>query len=379
MRTQIDPFKLERYFAKYEFNVKYLLSSSDCDGFSMQYVLSCAEHGEDKLWQHLTLGYTDSLGHPLLRDAIAAHYNTIKRENVFVLSPGETNYMLMHLLLKPGDEVVCMQPSYQSLYQVAKSIGCNIRWWKSHEGKFNVDNLRELVTEKTKLLIVNFPHNPTGFYPSSDELNQIVAIASRYNTIVFADEMYHKLVDDPKHINDSLCDLYPNSVSLWGMAKSFGLAGLRIGWIATHNRDLLQKMQEMKDYLTICSSAPSEVLSMIALNNSEQFIEVNLIKIRANRKVFNDFVSRNLHIFPNYTEPTAGSTAFVPINLSELGTYETTLAYANHVVSTYGIMLIPAEMFEFGSEHLRIGFGRENMPEALAAWERTFPIFAPQK
>lgn len=369
----MEPFKLERYFAQYEFQAKYLLSSSDCDGFSMQYVLSCAEHGEDQLWRNLTLGYTESLGHPILRDAIAAHYNTIKRENVFVLSPGEANYILMHLVLHPGDEVVCMKPSYQSLYQVAKSIGCKIKWWQpSSNGNYDTGELAELVTEKTRLLIVNFPHNPTGYYPSRDELNEVVRIASRFNTLVFADEMYHKLIDNPALMNDSLCDIYQNAVSLWGMAKSFGLAGLRIGWVATHNLQLLHKMQQMKDYLTICNSAPSEILSMIALNNSEQFIEVNLRKIRKNRNLFNDFVNHNRNIFSEYKEPVAGSTAFVKLNLSAAGNFNNTLEYTDYIVRQYGIMLIPSEMFEYESGYLRVGFGRENMPEALAAWERTF-------
>lgn len=364
----IDPFKLERYFARYEFNVKYLLSSSDCDGFSMQYVLNAAEHGELKLWDSLTLGYTDSLGHPLLREAISKHYNSIKPDEVFVLSPGEANFILMNVLLKPGDEVVCMRPAYQSLYQVASSLGCNlVHWEMTADGSYNTDDLSKLVTSKTRMLIVNFPHNPTGYYPSKEELNRIIEIARKNNTFIFSDEMYHKLVDDPAHLNDSMADLYENCISLWGTAKSFGLAGLRIGWVVTHNRELLAKMQHYKDYFTICNSAPAEVLTMIALNNSEKFIEVNLTKIRENKKHFAAFVNRHPQIFPSYKETSAGSTAFV-----ELNTGKATLQYAEELVQETGIMLVPAEMFEYGQKHIRIGFGRANMPDALSVWESTF-------
>lgn len=365
---QIDPFNLERYFARYEFNVKYLLSSSDCDGFSMQYVLNAAEHGELQLWENLALGYTDSLGHPLLREAISKHYNTIKPDEVFVLSPGEANFILMNLLLKPGDEVVCMRPAYQSLYQVAKSLGCKLVYWNmTNEGGFNVDDLNGLVTAKTRMLIVNFPHNPTGYYPSEEELNRIIEIARRNNTFIFADEMYHKLVHNPAKLNDSLADRYENFISLWGTAKSFGLAGLRIGWVVSHNKQLLQKMQHYKDYFTICNSAPAEILTMIALNNSEKFIEVNLSKIRQNKKHFADFVNKHPQVFPSYKEPMAGSTAFV-----EISTGVTTLEYAEKTVQQTGIMLVPAEMFEYGHKHVRIGFGRMNMPEALSVWESAF-------
>lgn len=361
-----EPFKLERYFAEYEFNVRYLLSSSDCDGYSMNYVLSCAEHGELELWNSLMLGYTDSLGHLLLRDAIAHHYNTIKRDDVLVLSPGEANYFIMQLCLEKGDEVVCMRPAYQSLYQIAETMGCSLRYWEPDaQGVFNVDDLATLVTSQTRMIIVNFPHNPTGFYPSKEELNRIIAIASKHNTLLFSDEMYHKLVHDPARLNDSLCDLYENAISLWGTAKSFGLAGLRIGWIATHNHELLQKIAHFKDYTTICSSAPSEILTMIALNNSERFIEVNLEKIRRNKQIFASFVEKHPGLFNNYRETSAGSTAFIRINIEE-----PTLNYTARLVKESGIMMVPAEMFEYGHSHVRIGFGRTNMSEALAAWEK---------
>lgn len=360
-----DPFKLERYFAKYEFNVKYLLSSSDCDGFSLDYVLSSAEQGETKLWDSITLGYTDSLGNPLLRESISRHYNTINTDNVFVLSPGEANYILMQVYLNPGDHIVCMRPAYQSLYQIAINKGCHISWWSTDDNNnFNPDDLANLVTGKTKMIIVNFPHNPTGYYPEKDELNRIIEIASRHNTLIFSDEMYHKLVHNPAKLNDSLCDLYENAISLWGMAKSFGLAGLRIGWISTHNKELLTAMQQYKDYLTICSSAPSEVLSMIALNNSERFIEVNLEKIRGNKEIFKSFVNRHPELFQDYHETQAGSTALVKVRLNEPA-----LSYAEKLVKRTGVMLVPSEMFEYGDQHFRIGFGRANMREALLAWE----------
>lgn len=365
---QPDPFKLERYFAKYEFNVKYLLSSSDCDGFSLDYVLRSALHGELNLWNNLTLGYTESTGHPLLRKAISLHYNTIKEDEVFVLTPGEASFILMQTVLQPGDEVVCMRPAYQSLYQVAANMGCKLLYWEPNNSMdYNVDDLAGLVTEKTKLVIVNFPHNPTGYYPTRDELKRIIDIVSRYNTLLFSDEMYHKLVHNPEKLNDSLADLYPNTISLWGTAKSFGLAGLRIGWVVSHNTALLKKMQSYRDYLSICNSAPSEILAMIALNNSENFIEVNLQKIRSNKKSFADFVSGHPSIFPDYKETSAGSTAFVRINAGIPA-----LEYAENLVYQSGIMLVPSEMFEYGTSHIRIGFGRANMPEALAVWEATF-------
>ncbi len=361
---EIKPFKLERYFAKYEFNTKYLLSSSDCDGYSMDYVLQNADEEEKEMWNSITLGYTDSQGALSLRKAIAKQYQSITPEEVFVLSPGEANFILMNVALKPGDHVVCMAPMYQSLYQVCMSIGCEISWWKPEDEQswnFNPSQLKSLIKENTKMIIVNFPHNPTGFLPTRNQLDEIIEIARAKDILIFSDEMYHQLVHEPALQVPSICDLYENSIALWGMAKSFGMAGLRLGWVATKNHQLLQKMMEFKDYLSICTNPMSEILSLIALNHKEKFIQPNIEKIIRNKAIFEEFV-KNTDGLLQFSAPIAGSTAFVKINAPNA------LDYSEMLVKKTGIMLVPSEMFEYGSQHLRIGFGRENMPEVLDVW-----------
>ncbi len=361
---KIKPFKLEQYFAKHEFSSKYLLSSSDCDGLPLDYVLGCADASQLELWNGLKLGYTESKGLPLLRESIACHYKTIGAEEVLVLSPGEANFIFMNVALDKGDHVICMSPMYQSLYQVAESVGCDISYWKPDTSNWHyaTDDLRALMTNKTKALILNFPHNPTGFIPTKAELNEIVALARKNNLLIFSDEMYFELVHDSGNNIPAMCDLYENAISLWGMAKSFGLAGLRIGWVATKNRKLLQDMLDYKDYLTICNNAMSEILSIIALTHKNQFITPNVEKIKRNIELFSTFV-RNHHNLIDFSRPVAGSTAFIKLNLKE-----STLAYCDRLVNETGIMLLPSEMFDFDSGHARIGFGRKSMPEALEAW-----------
>lgn len=361
---QIKPFLLERYFAKYEFSTKYLLSSSDCDGYSMQQILDCANEEERTMWNSIKLGYTDSQGGLPLREAIAQQYQTISPDEVFVLSPGEANFILMNVALKPGDHVVCMAPAYQSLYQVCESIGCEMSWWKPENEKvwnFNPKTLESLIQPNTKMIIVNFPHNPTGFLPTENELTEIIEIASSRDILIFSDEMYHQLVHEPSRQIPSICDLYENSISLWGMAKSFGMAGLRLGWVATKNHELMQKMMEFKDYLSICNNPMSETLSLIALNHKEKFIQPNIEKIIRNKAIFEEFV-KNTDGLLQFSAPIAGSTAFVKINTPKA------LDYSEMLVKETGIMLVPSEMFEYGTQHIRIGFGRENMAEVLGVW-----------
>lgn len=363
----IDDFKIERYFAKYEFAAKYLLSSSDCDGYSLKYVLDLASADELESWETQKFGYTETKGAPALRSAITQHYQSVNTDDLLVLSPGEANFCLMNVLLEKGDEVICMAPMYQSLYQVAESLGCNIVFWEPEkEGDWYYDpaKLKELITKKTKLIIVNFPHNPTGYLPSAGDWAEIINIARDNNLYLFSDEMYRLLIADPANDIQPACEVYENAISLWGMSKSFGLAGLRIGWLATKNKTVLHKIEAFKDYLTICSSGPSEILATIALNHHQQFITPNNQKIAQNIQYFSDFAQRNNDLLEFY-KPKAGSTAFI-----KLKTSLNAMDYAELLVEKTGIMMLPSETFDYGTHYARVGFGRSNLTEILAVWER---------
>jgi aspartate/methionine/tyrosine aminotransferase len=288
-------------------------------------------------------------------------------DEILVTSPGEANFCLMNVQLERGDEVICMSPAYQSLYQVAESTGCRIVFWKPEQESgwyYDPAQLEELISPKTKLIIVNFPHNPTGFLPSLEDWNEVIRIARHHNLVLFSDEMYHGLVHDPKDQIPAACDLYENAVSLWGMSKTFGLAGLRLGWLSSKNAALLNKVEAYKDYLTICNSTTSEMLATIALNNSDHFIQPNIEKIKSNIALFKQFQERNPDLLDFYI-PKSGSTAFIRLRGSL-----TAFEYAEELVRKTGIMMLPSEKFDYGNHHARIGFGRQNLPEILAIWEQ---------
>lgn len=393
----IADFALERYFAKHEFSAKYMFSSSDCDGFPMEYILNCADSEEKKLWNNLTLGYTESYGSPTLRESIATQYQTISADNVVVASPGELNFITMNLLVKEGDHAIVISPSYQSLSEVIRATGAEISFWKPSNStiesdstdeaksrnswKYDIDELEALVQPNTKLIVINFPLNPTGSYLSPKELERVVEIAENHNLWLFSDEMYRDLLlDNNVTPLTPVCDLYEKGISLWGMAKSFGLAGLRIGWLASRNKEFLQRVVSYKDYLSICCSAPSEVLATIAINHKEQFIAPNIAKIKKNLSLFTNFVESHINqeiiikganeeakrkgldrfSFKRFSAPIAGSVAFVPISYSG-----TSLQFSDTLVEAAGIMTVPAEMFDYHGNYLRIGFGRENFSEVL--------------
>lgn len=359
---KIAPFKLERYFAKYEFSAKYLLSSSDCDGFSMNDILSMSTIEEQKLWQNLHLGYTDSQGLPILRTDIARLYSDISLDDVLVLTPEEGIFVALNCILSKNDHVICIAPSYQSLHQVVRSIGCDITFWLPDEGKgwyFDPADIEKAIQPNTRLIIINFPHNPTGYLPSLQDFNRIIDIARARNLILFSDEMYRYLEHDSALRLLSASDLYPNAVSLSGLSKTYGLAGLRIGWLTTQNKELMQEMLAFKDYTTICNSAPSEVLGLIGLRHKESLIEMNLKKIKRNLTLLDDFIERYSHILSWY-KPNAGTIGFVRLTI-DMASYD----FCQKIVNESGIMIVPGEVFDYGDKHIRMGFGRENLPEVL--------------
>ncbi len=309
----LKPFALERFFARYEFAARYLLSSSDCESLSLEELLTLADADSRERWRELRLGYTESQGLPALRAEIAGLYQSLAPADVVVLTPEEGIFLAMHALLEVGDHVVAVAPAYQSLAEVARSIGCDVTPWALGAGEsgwqLDLGELARSLTPRSRLLIVNFPHNPTGYLPSRADFEAIVAIARERDLWLFADEMYWLLEHDPARRLPSACDVYEKAVALCGLSKSFGLPGLRIGWLATRARGLVARVLALKDYTTICHSAPSEVLALVALRARDALLARNLEIVRANLALAEGFFAAHADLL-RWLSPTAGSVAF---------------------------------------------------------------------
>ncbi len=359
---QISPFTLERYFAKHEFSAKYLLSSSDCESLTMPELLAMATPEMRKTWDTLSFGYTESAGHALLLEEIAQIYTGIGSENLLTSAPEEGIFLFMHALLQPDDHVIVTAPGYQSLHEIARTIGTQVSLWEPVEDAgwhFDLARLSELIRPSTKLVVVNFPHNPTGFIPSQKDFDGLIELLRKKGIYLFSDEMYRFLEVESGATLTSACEAYENAFSLFGMSKTFGLPGLRIGWVASQNREILQKMLRLKDYTTICNSAPSEILSIIALQNKTAIIATQNVRLTRNMILLEKFMEKYAHIF-KLNIPRGGSICF-PRMLN----VENTLDFANQLVATAGIMIAPSHVFNYGNQHFRIGFGRENLGEVL--------------
>lgn len=362
----IKPFKLERYYTLYEHSAKYSLCNSDCEAMTIKELLSLEEGAEDK-FSNVWLGYTETKGDPQLRRDIARIYDTLKPEQITVCSGAqEPIFLLGHALLEKGDEVVVQSPCYQSLHSVPESIGCKVSEWKvkldNARPTYDLNSLREMVNGKTKAIFLNAPHNPTGFLFTKEEQRSIIEIARANNTVIICDEVYRELEHSPEFAIPAFADVYELGVSIGVMSKSYGLPGLRIGWLATEQQSILEKVAVLKEYTTICNSAPSEFLASVALRNREVILARNLEIVKQNLSLYDVFFDKYGHLFA-WTTPHAGPVAFVEMLFDK-----DDMAFAIQVLQQQKVLLLPGEVYDYPG-YFRIGFGRKGVPEALVQFE----------
>jgi aspartate/methionine/tyrosine aminotransferase len=360
----LPSFKLERFFARYEFNTEYLLCSSDCESMSIAELLALDADPADTAgrFQRLWLGYTESQGSPALRTEICKLYETIEPDEILVHAGAEEAiFLFMFAAFKEYDHVIVHSPAYQSLADVARAAGCDVSPWRAREENgwsLDLDELRHLMRTNTKAIIINTPHNPTGYLMARSDYEALHQFARTNKLLLFSDEVYRESEYDPVERLPAACDFGEHAISLGVTSKTYGLAGLRIAWVATKNRKIYEKMAALKDYTTICNSAPSEFLAEVALRNRHKLIERNLGIIKHNLGILDDLFARRADRF-SWVRPRAGSMAF-PRYLG--GNVQT---FCDELVDEAGVLLMPGSVYDDSRNHFRIGLGRKNLPQAV--------------
>jgi len=238
--------------------------------------------------------------------------------------------------------------------------------WEPDEAdgwSFRVEGLSRLLRPTTRLVVANFPHNPTGSLPTRDAFVSMISCIREIGAYFLSDEMYRGLEFDADRTLPAACDEYDRALSLSGLSKAYGLAGLRLGWLASQDAAALKRIAEMKDYTTICSSAPSEVLGIIALRNREAIVEAQRERLASNLGRLDTFF-RDFSDCLQWQRPSAGSIGFPRVLCAE-----NTDAFCEEAVDEAGVLLAPSSIFAYGVHHIRIGYGRANLPEVLGQFE----------
>ncbi len=362
-------FALEVHFSKWEFNARYNLTGSDAESRTIADLLSLASAEDRRSFDNLHLGYTETFGSPALRQAIAETYESISADDTLCFAgAGEGIFIAMQVLLESGDHAIVLTPNYQSAETVPLSI-CEVSGVALDEKRgwaLDLDRLRDAIRPNTRLVSINFPNNPTGAIPSQKTMQALVELCREKGVWLFSDEVYRGVETDASRRIVQAADAYEKGLSLNVMSKAYGLPGLRIGWIACRDRELLVRMERYKHYLSICNSAPSEVLARIALNAKQPILERNVGLIRRNIVAARKFFGAHPDMF-DFAPPDGGCVCFVRYKGRD-GVEE----FTKRLVEEAGVLLLPSSLYrsEIGDvpkNYFRLGLGRALVPEALGA------------
>lgn len=360
-------FELEVFFGKWEFKAKYNLCGSDIQSIKLKELLSLADSKLINRWENLSLGYTETYGSPRLREKIAATYKSCKTDDILCFAGAEEGiYCAMSALLNKDDHMIVFYPNYQSAETIPMEL-CEVTGVQlspEENWTIDIDDLKTKIKPNTKVISINFPNNPTGKILEQEKYKELVEICQANNIYLFSDEVYRLIERDPDKRLPQAVDIYEKGISLNVISKAYGFPGLRIGWIACKDKKILEKMERIKHYLSICNSAPSELLTEIVLDNSEKILKRNLTLVNSNLILLEKFFDKYNHLF-KWEIPDGGCIGF-PEYLGE----ESASSFTTDLVNKTGILLLPGIFFssKVGStpvNNFRIGYGRNFLKEAL--------------
>ena len=374
--SPLRDFALEVHFSKWEFNARHHLTASDMESLSLRDLLALGTDADREAFEATSLGYTETWGAPDLRTAIAATYDTMAQDNILTLAgAGEGLYALARVLLGPNDHAIVPTPNYQSAETVPAAICETIGVPMRIEGgkwRLDIDAIKDAIRPNTRLISLNYPHNPTGAIMPRADLDALITLARADGIYILCDEVYRGVELDPNLQMPQIADVYERGISLNVLSKAYGLPGLRIGWLASPDRDVLQRVERYKHYLSICNAAPAERLGMIALAAREQIFARNRALLRRNLTAFEALLAD----FPgliDFSAPEGGCVAYP--RYTGPGTVET---FCADLIENHGILLLPAALYrsDLGAtpnDRFRIGLGRDRaVADGITALRRYF-------
>jgi aspartate/methionine/tyrosine aminotransferase len=362
---QIEDFALERYFARWEFAVRHVLCASDVEPYSLAELLELSDDDGRARWDSMRLGYTESLGHPALREEIAALYPGLGSDDVMTFAGAEEAvFLCMHALLSAGDHAVVVWPAYQSLHAVARSIGASVTIvpLNPRDWSLDVDAVAAAMRPNTRVVVINFPNNPTGAHIERDQFARLLTIAELHGAHLLSDEVYRFIEHSAAQL-PTAAECSASAISLGVMSKPFALAGLRVGWMATRDREFLSRVARLKDYTTICNAAPSEILALIALRARDRVLDRTRSIVRQNLAILDKFFDENGEHF-SWTRPRAGSICFPLLKTGNID------EFAAALTEQEGVLLLPGSQFGYPGNHFRLGYGRRDMGVAVEKMEQ---------
>lgn len=364
---QLPRFRLEAHFSRWEFRAAYHLTASDAQTISLSELLSMADPEEREEFETMSLGYTQTYGEPDLRDVIASTYKDMAAEDILCFAGASEGIFAANMcILDSMSHAITVIPNYQSHETLPASIGSvtGVALDPDEGWSLDIDRVAAAIRPNTRLITINFPHNPTGAILSLGRYEDLIDLCRQHGIHILHDEIFNGLGPTGCRHLPHMADLYEKGLSLNVMSKSYGLPGLRIGWIACRDRNLLSRMERMKHYLSICNSGPSEKLAKIALKNGGRILKRNCAIVDENLLLWDRFFSRFPDLF-DWTRPDGSCIGF-PRYLGEDGVEE----FCRSLVEEAGVLVLPSSIYasvlgETPGDRFRIGYGRLGLSRGL--------------
>lgn len=369
--SALPDFRLETHFAKWEFTARHHMTASDAEAMRLDELLAMASDADREGFERMWLGYTETWGAPDLRAEIAGTYAGRTAEDVLCFAgASEGIFAANTVLLERGDHAIVVTPNYQSHESMPLAIceATGVPLDADDGWSLDIDRVRAAIRPNTKLVTINFPHNPTGAILPLERYRALIELCRSHGIWILHDEIFHGLGPASARHLPFVADEYERGLSLGVMSKSYGLPGLRVGWIACQDREVLSKMERLKHYISICNSGPSERLARIALKARDQIIARNCAIVEENLPKWDAFFARHADLF-EWARPD-GSCMGYPRYLGADGVD----AFARDLVEKAGVLVLPStiyssELGETPTDRFRIGFGRKGLDEGLAAMD----------
>lgn len=365
---KIKPFAVEEWMNAWEEGARFNIAETCVDSVSLDELFALTGEDRDAFWRQFSarrLTYGAIEGAPAFKQGVCGLYKTLSPQNI-VPTHGASgaNHHVFYSLIEPGDRVVSIMPTYQQLYSIPESFGADLQLLhlrQENDYLPDLDELRRLVTPNTKMICINNPNNPTGALMSAGLLREIVQIARGVGAYLLCDEVYRHLTQTDEWC-ESIADLYEKGISVSSMSKVFSLAGLRLGWIATRDMEVVRACLSHRDYDLVSCGMFDEAVAALALAHSDKLLARNRAMVRENLAILDAWVSSEPRL--TYTKPQAGTTALVYYDY-ELPSYE----FCERMYRETGAFVTPGDCFE-QPRSVRIGYASDTgvLKDGLAAF-----------
>lgn len=351
---KIKPFAIEEWMNEYENDAVYNLAETCVDSLSIEELVTIGGQDYDAFFRTIAdkkMTYGHITGSPKFKKNVAKLYEKMEPENILSMNGAiGANFLVLYTLVEPGDEVVCVDPTYQQLHSVPESFGAEVKRLRlTPENNYlpDLEELESLVNPKTKLIIINNPNNPSGSVMDAAYLSKIVEIARKHDAYLLCDEVYRGLWQNPETDIPAMADLYEKGISTGSMSKALSLAGLRLGWIAGP-KELIERCLIRRDYTTISNGRIDDLLAAHALENYDAIMSRNLKIIRDNLLILDEWVETEEKI--TYFKPQGGTTAILQYS-ADIPSEQ----FCIDLFKANGAFLAPGDCFDLPGS-VRIGY-----------------------